>query len=160
MTPAERSELEARAERCIRRGELSDAVGLYRALCAAHPEDLSLERRLQNLEESLEPGELLKVKGMSPAAAPASAPSGPGKVGPEQEGERLFALGDYSGAMAAYRRALKEKPESELIRERLEELYRLARAAPAHSPTGRTLPENPESLLSALLDRIAARRRV
>ncbi len=161
MTPAERTELETRADRCVRRGELAEALALYRSLCAAFPNEGSLQRRLRNLQESLQPAELASAKAnlaSEPVANAAS--SGSDKVGPEQEGEQLFALGDYSGAMAAYRRALKEKPESELILERLEELFQLARSAPGHPPTGSPLPRSPEKLLSTLLDRIAARRRI
>lgn len=160
MTPAERTELETRADRCVRRGELSEALALYRSLCAAFPDEASLRQRLRNVEESLQPAELLSAKSNF-APEPTHAPaSGHKKVGPEQEGERLFALGDFTGAMAAYRRALKEKPDSELISERLEELYRLARSAPRHSPTDSALPRDPQKLLSALLDRIASRRRI
>ncbi|NMO23203.1 tetratricopeptide repeat protein, partial [Pyxidicoccus fallax] len=83
-----------------------------------------------------------------------------GPSSPAQEGERLFALGDYAGAAAAYRRALQERPDSELLKERLIELYRLAREMPLHSPTDKALPKETAPRLQALLDRVAARRRL
>jgi len=148
MTSAERSELEGRAKRCVQRGELKEALEIYRALSLSFPEDAALARRIENLEENLQPAELLNAKASFTPEPQLEDRS----EAPEAEGERLFAVGDLAGAMAAYRRALKEKPDSELIRERLEELFRLARA--------RALPEDPPELLHALLERIAARRRV
>lgn len=157
MSPEQRQDTESRADRCVRRGELSEALALYRSLVAAFPEDDALQRKLDDLSGSLQPAELLNPKanlGREPSSLAASPP------GPEQEGERLFALGDYAGAAAAYRRALRDKPDSTLIRERLEELFRLAQTAPRHSPTDQALPQDPEQRLTALLDRIAARRKV
>jgi tetratricopeptide (TPR) repeat protein len=156
MTPEARADMQARAERALRRGELAEAVGLYEALLREHPDDEALGQKLALLRESLQPMELQSPKAAAPKRE--SVPLGPSS--PIQEGERLFAIGDYAGAAAAYRRALQERPDSELIKERLVELYRLAQAAPVHSPTDRQLPKEPEPLLQALLDRVAARRRL
>jgi tetratricopeptide (TPR) repeat protein len=154
MNPQGRAELEARADRCVRRGEFAEAIDLYRELLQQYPDDEGLQRKLANLSDSLQPNELQSGK------APRREPSAPlPGVGPEQEGERLFALGDYVGAAAAYRRALQERPGSQLVRERLEELYRIAQALPRSSPTDQPLPRDPEEKLRALLDRISARRR-
>ncbi|HSP77540.1 MAG TPA: hypothetical protein VLQ93_03365 [Myxococcaceae bacterium] len=155
MTPEARADMVARAERALRRGEISEAVSLYDTLCQAFPEDAALALKRANLREMLQPSELLALPSRPPLER---APLGPSS--PVAEGERLFALGDYVGAAAAYRRALQERPDSELIRERLEELYRLARTLPVHSPTDRALPTEAEPLLQALLDRLAARRRI
>jgi tetratricopeptide (TPR) repeat protein len=157
MTPEARAEMQARAERAVRRGELADAVGLYETLVQAFPEDEALAQKLALLRESLQPMELQAQKARPPARE-GRLPQGPSS--PVQEGERLFALGDYVGAAAAYRRALQERPDNELIKERLVEIYRLATTAPVHSPTDRALPKEPEPLLEALLDRLAARRRL
>lgn len=156
MTNDERGELEARADRCVRRGELGEALQLLGTIARAFPNDGVLRARIDDLSGSLQPAELTSPKASlaDPHPSSARAPSTP-----QAEGERLFALGDYAGAAAAYRRALRDKPDNALIRERLEELYHLARAAPRHSPTDSALPADPERLLSALLDRIAARRR-
>jgi tetratricopeptide (TPR) repeat protein len=156
MTPEARAEMQARAERALRRGELAEAVGLYEQLAQAFPEDQALAQKLALLRESLQPMELQKSR----PAPNREAPLTQGPSSPVQEGERLFALGDYAGAAAAYRRALQERPDSELIQERLLELYRLATASPVNSPTDRALPKKPEDRLQALLDRLAARRRL
>ena len=149
--------MEAKAERCLRRGEMPEALALYQSLLEQNPGDAALERKVALIQENLQPHELQALR--------APAPQDAGEqhlrpMGPEQEGERLFALGDYVGAAAAYRRALNERPDSELILERLEELYRLARASPRHSPTDGALPRDREGLLRALLDRISARKRL
>jgi tetratricopeptide (TPR) repeat protein len=157
MTPEARAEMQARAERALRRGELAEAVGLYETLVQQFPQDDALAQKLSLLRESLQPMELHSPKARPPAS---DAPLSHGPSSPVQEGERLFALGDYAGAAAAYRRALQERPDNELIKERLLELYRLATAAPVHSPTDRALPKDPEPRLHALLDRLAARRRI
>ncbi|HEX8436471.1 tetratricopeptide repeat protein [Archangium sp.] len=159
MSPEARAEMVAHAERALRRGELSEAVSLYESLCRAFPEDPSLALRLSNLREMLQPQELQVLQSLRASAeAEPVVPQSPST--PVSEGERLFVLGDYVGAAAAYRRALQEQPQSELLRERLVEVYRLARALPVHSPTDRELPRQAEPLLQALLDRLAARRRL
>lgn len=156
MNPEARAEMVAHAERALRRGELSEAVGLYERLCRAFPQDHGLSLKLANLKEALQPEELQALRSTLP---PQPMPLGPSS--PVTEGERLFALGDYVGAAAAYRRALQERPDSELIRERLVELFRLAQNMPSQaSPTDRKLPRQVEPLLLALLDRVAARRRI
>lgn len=156
-SPEGRAEREARADRSVRRGELSEALALLDGLAAEFPDDAALAEKRDHLRANLQPMELQSAK--VPRAEPVPrASTAPGT--PEQEGERLFAIGDYGGAAAAYRRALKERPDSELIRERLEELFRLAQAAPRHSPTDQALPRDPTARLTALLDRIAARKRV
>ncbi len=157
MTPEARAEMQARAERALRRGELAEAVGLYETLVQQFPQDEALAQKLALLRESLQPMELHSSKARPPAPEE-PVPQGPSS--PVQEGERLFALGDYVGAAAAYRRALQERPGNELIKERLVELYRLATTSPVHSPTDRALPKEPHHRLQALLDRLAARRRL
>ena len=134
---------------------MAEALGYLEQVARAFPGDEGLSARLGQLKESLQPMELQSAKTRFDVVRGGPAPSSP-----EQEGERLFALGDYAGAMAAYRRALKEKPNSDLIKERLVELFQLAQAAPRHAPTDTALPKKPEDMLSALLDRIAARRKV
>jgi tetratricopeptide (TPR) repeat protein len=155
MNPEARAEMVAHAERALRRGELSEAVGLYERLCRAFPQDEALSLKLANLREMLQPEERQALRN---TVRPEPMPLGPSS--PVTEGERLFALGDYVGAAAAYRRALQERPDSELIRERLVELFQLAQTLPSQSPTDRKLPQQVEPLLLALLDRVASRRRL
>lgn len=158
MTPEERAPIESSADRAVRRGEMAEAVRLYRSLLGAFPEDGALRQKLEQLEESLQPMELTSAKAPRPETTRGQGVPAP--LTPEQEGERLFQLGDYAGAAVAYRRALAQKPDSALIQERLMELVALAQSAPRNSPTDQALPDQPESLLQALLDRIAARKRV
>ncbi|MBU8894561.1 hypothetical protein DRW03_08560 [Corallococcus sp. H22C18031201] len=157
MTPAARAELEARADRALRRGELAEALGLFEQLARAFPTEEGLAHKLVLVRESLQPHELqhLQNRPREPHELPSLGPSTP-----MQEGERLFALGDYVGAAAAYRRALQDRPGNELLQERLLELYELARALPVQSPTDKALPPEPEDKLQALLDRLASRRRL
>ncbi|AEI67527.1 tetratricopeptide repeat protein [Corallococcus macrosporus] len=157
MNPAARADMESRADRALRRGELTEALGLYESLVRAFPADAALAVKLANARELLQPAEL---EVMQAARATASIPLPVGPSSPVQEGERLFALGDYAGAAACYRRAVQERPDSELLKERLIELYGLAKAMPLQSPTDRALPDKAEPRLQALLDRVASRRRL
>lgn len=149
--------MEARADRALRRGELAEALGLYDSLVRAFPDDAGLALKLANLRDSLQPSELQALEALRPPEE-ASLPLSPSS--PVQEGERLFSLGDYVGAAAAYRRALQERPDSELLKERLIELYRLSKEMPVQSPTDKALPKEAKPRLQALLDRVAARRRL
>ena len=151
-----RDELTAPAERAVRRGEMKEAVRLYEELARAQPGDPQINQRLEALRAALQPSEIPGVE--LPPEEQSGVHTTP--LTPEQEGELLHNLGDYAGAAAAYRRALHDKPDSELIKERLVELYQLAQAMPRHSPTDATLPRQAEPMLKALLDRIAARKRL
>jgi len=151
MSPADRQAIESRAERCLRRGELSEAFALFRELVAAFPDDAPLRRRVEELEGSLQPAELMSAKAnfrAEPEGAPRSA---------TEEAERLAAAGDYAGAIGAYRKLLSMRPDNELVKERLDELFDLARASssPRPSAPGRSR----EAVLGDLLSRIGARRR-
>ncbi|QDE69031.1 hypothetical protein BHS09_19760 [Myxococcus xanthus] len=157
MNPAARADMESRADRALRRGELTEALGLYESLVRAFPADEGLVLKLANARELLQPAELEVLEA---ARAEASIPLPMGPSSPVQEGERLFALGDYAGAAACYRRAVQERPDSELLKERLIEIFGLAKAMPLQSPTDRALPDKPEPRLQALLDRVASRRRL
>lgn len=147
MSPGERPEAEARADRLIRRGEMAEAVGILRGLVQAFPDDEALSRRLADLAEALQPSELTHPKAQVGSVDRSNSGT------PEQEGERLFAQGDYAGAITAYRRALQLRPDNELVRERLEELFTLAQTRPPQRP-------GTADLLKGLLERVAARRRV
>jgi tetratricopeptide (TPR) repeat protein len=175
MTADERDETEARADRSKRRGELAQALAGYNAILAAFPGDEAVQRKLAELQDSVDPAELRHPK----ANFADAAPGGPAQTA-EQEGERLFAAGDYPGAIGALRRALAERPDNELVKERLGEIFRLvqgpARAAPSAvqevqaAPPPRSPPAaaramavasvDPAELYRALLERISARRRV
>ncbi|MBL9039175.1 MAG: hypothetical protein JNG84_11705 [Archangium sp.] len=148
MTDTERSEIEAQAERALRRGELSHAFTLFRQLTAAFPDDAALRTRVDELEGSLQPAELMSAKANFRAE-----PSGP-PTSAVDDAEQRAARGDYAGAIAVYRRLLTERPDSQLLRERLSELFQLAQARPS-APRPRTR----EAMLSELLDRVGSRKR-
>ncbi|MFN0064490.1 MAG: hypothetical protein ACKVPX_18460 [Myxococcaceae bacterium] len=147
-------ELEARADRARRRGEVSEALMLYRQLAEAFPGEARYSEKVALLSENLQPFEL-----QSPRTAMRPVESFRSET-PQQEGERLFTMGDFAGAAAAYRRALHDQPGNQLVRERLEELYRLALVAPRVGVARGALPADPEARLKAVLDRIASRRRI
>ena len=135
---------------------LSTALALFQQLVAAFPGDASLAEKLANLKENLQPMELTSAKSRF-----VPEPSAP-RVGaaPLDEAEALAARGDYAGAIARYRKALGDKPDSELLKERLAELFRMMQAqAPKPRPAPVVLPKSPELTLTELLDRIAGRRK-
>lgn len=171
MTPDELQAQEAQADRFVRRGELLQALTLYRQLVAAQPERQDLQQRMRQLAESMDPAELRAA-----APPPQELAGGPGAT-PEEEGERLFQQGDFAGAAAAYRRALEAKPASELIQQRLLELIQLAQAERGRAPTARAAlasaptpgpaqrspgpprrPEGTDQWLRGLLERISERK--
>jgi tetratricopeptide (TPR) repeat protein len=172
MNPDERTEAEVRADRALRRGELSSALSLYQAISDAFPKDEVIAQKLKRIRETLQPQELSHAKTRAPAEAPATP------AGSVEAAEALAAKGDYAQAIAIYRRAVEQRPNSDLLKERLAELFQLAQAvAPrttargaladrsAPPPSGNTenaapdVPVSSPRLLSDLLDQIRRRRR-
>lgn len=133
MTPEQRVELEARVDRAVRRGDLSQARSDLVELLASFPEDERLRSRLEAFESTALPGELRPSRPSPPDATlpPAEAP--------EVHAERLVQEGDLPGALAAYRRAVHANPENELLRERLAELFEQVR----HQGEGTSDPDAP-----------------
>ena len=153
MEPEEREVVEAKADRAMRRGELSTALELFQQLLTAFPGDVGLQRKLSGLKENLQPMELVSAKSRFVPEPPSTK-----SAAPLDEAEALAAKGDYAGAIARYRKALSEKPDSELLKERLAELFRLVQAqAPRRAAP--PAPKTPEGVLSEWLDRISSRRK-
>lgn len=148
MNPEERRELEQKADRSLRRGELGEALASYRKLVAAFPNDAALRERLAQLEQNLQPAELL-----NPKAAFRAEPSGVHAT-PMHQAESLAAKGDFAGAIALYRKLLESRPDWELVKERLAELFQLAQAREAPKSV-----VSREQVLEQLLDRISTRRK-
>lgn len=155
MTQDERDTLEAKADRSMRRGELSAALKIYQQLGAAFPTDQALHEKLKNLQDNLQPMELTSAK--SRFTPDPSAPR-PGHGNPLDEAEAFAAKGKYAEAIALYRKALAAKPDSDLLKERVAELFQLSQAS-ASPPKPKALARSPELQLSELLDRIATRRK-
>ncbi|MBL8954166.1 MAG: tetratricopeptide repeat protein [Myxococcaceae bacterium] len=164
MTPDERTEAEARADRALRRGELSTALELFTAIAAAYPGDAVVQQKLKRIRENLQPMELSHAKTRVPLE---QAPPPTNSI---QSAEALAARGDYAGAIALYRKALEKRPDSDLIRERLAELFQIAqsmapRASPIPPPAraapkpAAQAPVSTARMLSDLLDQISRRRR-
>jgi predicted Zn-dependent protease len=147
MTDAERAALEDQIGRHLRRGEVTDAWNRLRRLVAAFPGEPLLNQRLSQLEATLDPAELGR------AATGEGDPTGKNPT-PMHEAESLAAAGKYAEAITIYRSLLAARPDWELVKERLAELFVLAQiAAPKRSPVKR------EALLQGLLDRITSRKR-
>ena len=155
MTEDERDTLEAKGDRAMRRGELSTALALFQQLTAAFPGDQTLAEKLANLKENLQPSELTSAKSRF-VPDPSAPRTGASAL---DEAEVLAARGDHAGAIALYRKALAARPDSELLKERLAELFGLIQAQAPHRPPPAAVPKTPELLLSGLLDRIASRKR-
>jgi tetratricopeptide (TPR) repeat protein len=153
VTRDERDALEAKADRAMRRGELSTALEFFQALLTAFPEDAALAQKLAQLKENLQPMELVSAKSRFVPEAPAKSPA------PLDEAEALAARGDYAGAIARYRKALADKPDSELLKDRLAELFRLVQAQAPRRPVPALEQKNPELVLGEWLDRISVRRK-
>ncbi|MDP3156774.1 MAG: tetratricopeptide repeat protein [Archangium sp.] len=147
MTQDERVQLETQVERHVRRGELSEARALLERLCSAFPEDALLADRLVQLEQGLDPAERRRV------AMSRIEPTGKHKT-PMHEAEALAAGGKYKEAILIYRQLLEARPDWELVKERLAELFQLAQVA---APNRGGL--NHEGTLEHLLDRITTRKR-
>jgi Flp pilus assembly protein TadD len=147
MTQEERQAVETNVDRHLRRGELPEAWAALHQLVVAFPEDAAVAARLAQLEESLDPMERQRV-------APTRAEPTGGHKSPMHQAESLAAAGRYKEAIAIYRALLASRPDWELVKERLAELFQLAQVAePKRTPVNR------EGLLEHLLERINARKR-
>jgi hypothetical protein len=122
MTADERTEAEVRADRALRRGELSTALSLFQAIAAAFPDDPVIALKLSRIRETLQPMELSHAKTRPVAEA---KPVASGSV---ESAEACAAKGDYGEAIAIYRKALERRPDSDLIKERLAELFQIAQS--------------------------------
>lgn len=154
----QREQRQAEAERAVRRGELREALGLYRALLAEAPDEV-LRARIATIESLLQPDELA---GRATPAPPAPTLSRPTTL--EQAAEQRFEQGDIPGALSIYQRILSDRPDHELARERLAELQILApnvavQVPPRPAAQAPAQPQDPPALLEALLARIAERRK-
>ena len=115
-------EMEQRAERAVRRGELLVALEHFEAHMAQHPDDDRVRARMEAVRALLQPSELVSRRRAEPEdhereKAPVSA---------AETGEMLAGSGRFVEAAEAYQKAVEANPENELFRERLQELRALA----------------------------------
>ena len=120
MSPAE---LEQRAERAVRRGELLVALEHFDAYLAQQPDDERVRQRMESVRALLQPSELVSRR----RAEPEEPEPGHDTLSDAESGEMHASAGRFNDAAAAYERALAANPKSDLLRERLDELRALAR---------------------------------
>jgi tetratricopeptide (TPR) repeat protein len=180
------AELEQRAERAVRRGELLIALEHFESYLAQQPDDERVRQRMESVRALLQPSELVSRR----RTEPEDPEPGAGTLSNAELGEMHASAGRFEDAARAYEQATAANPKNELLRERLEELRALAHPttradlgeaekldAPAAVPPreapnpGRSakvsdasfaplpLPRDPVSLLKALLDRVKSSRR-
>jgi tetratricopeptide (TPR) repeat protein len=149
-----RAQNQAEAERAVRRGELKQALFLYRRMLDEDPDDAAAKTRIAAIESLMQPHELSGLSLRTPAL-PSLDLARPPTL--EQTAEMLFERGDVAAALATYEMILKDRPDHDLARERMGELAQLM----ALTPTVRKpdLPQGKPEMLEALLARIASRRK-
>jgi tetratricopeptide (TPR) repeat protein len=137
--PESAADLEQRAERAVRRGELLDAIELFEQLLAMEPGDDRLRQRLESVRALLQPSEL---QGPPRSDAEDGQPAAPAaSLTDAEQGELHASAGRFAQALRCYERAAAESPTNELLRERLEELRELlAPGAPADLASAERIP--------------------
>lgn len=150
------SSLALEAERAVRRGDLKEALALFRRLLSFEPDSAALRARIAAVESLVQPRELSAGR---PAQPPPGSLSFERPPTPEQVAEALFDRGDIAGAEATYERILKARPGHQLAHERLLEIRAAAAAQPDRTPPAPALPRDKDRLFEELLARIASRRR-
>lgn len=113
------AELEQRAERAVRRGELLSAIEHFEAYLAQHPEDERIRQRMESVRALLQPSELVSRRRAEP-----EEPEGPSteSLSDAELGEMHASSGRFAEALRSYERAVERSPGNELLIERLEEL--------------------------------------
>jgi tetratricopeptide (TPR) repeat protein len=136
------AELEQKAERAVRRGDLLAALQLFEELIAREPADDRVRQRMEAVRELLQPAELQdppRPEPEEPEPRPAPEP-----LTDAEEGELHAGAGRFVDALRCYERAVAEAPDNELLRERLEELRELAPPGdPADLGSAEQLPAPP-----------------
>ena len=124
MSPAD---LEQKAERAVRRGELLVALEHFDAYLAQQPDDERVRQRMEAVRALLQPSELVSRRRAEPEEPDPSA----GSLSDAEQGEMHASSGRFTEAAACYERAWSASPKNELLQERYQELRALA------SPEGR-----------------------
>ncbi len=172
-------DLESRAERAVRRGELLSALELYETLLAERPEDERVRSRMDSVRALLQPSEMVSRRRTEPDEP--EPQNGLETLSDAEQGEMHASSGRFEEAVRCYGRALARAPKNELLRERFEELVRLsppdslarhdglerAEKLDPFTPPGlpkvpkarQALPVDPIARLQALLARVQGSRR-
>src|SRR5262249_62125566 len=120
MNPAD---LEQRAERAVRRGELLLALEHFDAYLAQQPDDERVRQGMESVRALLQPSELVNRRRTEPEEPDPEH----GSLSDPELGEMHASSGRFNDAADAYQRATAANPRNELLRERLDELRALAR---------------------------------
>src|SRR3982751_5863682 len=115
------AELEQRAERAVRRGELLAALEHFEAYLAQQPDDERVRARMESVRTLLQPSELVSRRRTEPEEPQTGAPP----QSDAEAGELHAGTGRFAEAAEAYERAVAGDPQNGLLRERLEELRSL-----------------------------------
>ena len=116
-------ELEQRAERAVRRGELLVAIEHFESHLAQHPDDERVRQRMESVRALLQPSELVSRRRAEPEEPERPATE---SLSDAEQGEMHASSGRFGAAADAYHRAVARSPGNELLRERLQELQALA----------------------------------
>lgn len=116
------AELEQRAERAVRRGELLVALEHFEAYLAQQPDDERVRQRMESVRALLQPSELVSRRRAEPEEPEQSEQT----LSDAETGEMYASSGRFKDAAAAYHRAWQASPKNELLKERYEELRALA----------------------------------
>ena len=118
------AELEQRAERAVRRGELLEALRLFEELIVRDPGDERVRQRMESVRALVQPAELSDRP--RPELEEAEPRPAAGTLTDAEQGELHASAGRFVEALRCYERAAAEAPDNELLRERLAELRELA----------------------------------
>jgi hypothetical protein len=123
------SDLEQRAERAVRRGELLVALEHFDAYLAQEPDDERVRTRMESVRALLQPSELVSRRRAEPEEPEATQ----SVLSDTELGEMHASAGRFDDAARSYAMAVRANPKNELLRERFEELRALAQpVAPAN----------------------------
>src|SRR3954452_1258120 len=111
-------ELERRAGRAVRRGELLLALELFEPLLADTREDERVRQRMESVRALLQPSELVNRR-REPDTHEETPPAA---LSDAEHGEVHASAGRFQEATRWYEKAVAKNPGNELLRERLEEL--------------------------------------
>ncbi|HEX9573596.1 MAG TPA: hypothetical protein VF994_05835 [Myxococcales bacterium] len=117
------AELEQRAERAVRRGELLEALQLFEELIVREPGDERVRQRMESVRALVQPAELSDRRRPEPEEAEPRPATG--TLTDAEQGELHASAGRFVEALRCYERASAASPDNELLRERLEELREL-----------------------------------
>jgi tetratricopeptide (TPR) repeat protein len=133
------ADLEQRAERAVRRGELLTAIELFEQLLATGPVDDRLRQRVESVRALLQPSELQDRRDPGPEVAEPEVPML--RLSDAEQGELHASAGRFAQAIRCYERAAAAAPSNELLSERLEELRELvAPGTPADLASAERIP--------------------